>query len=178
MSTTEVLEQIVPTGTWNVDPAHSQVDFSVKHMGISTIRGTFSDVSATLVGGESPTLRGSIRVASVSTQDETRDAHLLGPDFFDGERYPEATFEATFISPEKVVGDFTLKGVTQPIELAARFTGPSTDPWGNERLGLELEGEINRHDYGVSWNAPLPGGGLLVDDVVKLNGSFSFVKGA
>jgi len=178
MSTTQVLEQIVPAGTWSVDPKHSQVDFTVKHMGISTIRGTFSDVSATLAGGDSPTLSGSIRVASVSTEDETRDAHLLAPDFFDAERHPEASFEATFISPEKVVGDFTLKGATHPIELKATFTGPSTDPWGNERLGLELEGAINRHDYGVSWNAPLPGGGFLVDDVVKLYGSFSFVKAA
>ena len=178
MSTTQVLEQIVPTGTWNADPNHSQVDFSVKHMKISTIRGTFPDVTATLTGGESPTLAGSIEIASVTTRDETRDGHLLSPDFFDAERYPRASFVATLVEPDRIVGEFALKGVTKEIELSAAFTGPETDPWGNERIGLELEGEIDRHDYGVSWNTPLPGGGFLVDDVVKLFGSFSFVKAA
>ena len=122
------LDQIFPAGTWNADPTHSQVDFSVKHLGISTVRGTFSDVSSTLIGGETPALSGSIRLASVSTRDETRDAHLLSPDFFDTERYPDATFEATFVSPRKIVGDFTLKGVTKEIELSATLTGPGLDP--------------------------------------------------
>ena len=178
MSTTQVLEQIVPAGTWNADPDHSQVDFSVRHMKISTIRGTFPEVTATLTGGESPALAGSIEIASVTTRDETRDGHLLSPDFFDAERHPQASFVATLVEPDRVVGEFTLKGVTKEIDLSASFSGPDTDPWGNERLGLELEGEIDRNDYGVSWNAPLPGGGFLVDDVVKLYGSFSFVKAA
>ncbi|HZO48931.1 MAG TPA: YceI family protein [Gaiellaceae bacterium] len=176
--TAATLQQIIPAGTWNADPAHSQVDFAVKHMGISTVRGTFSDVSATLVGGEAPTLSGSIRVASVSTKDENRDAHLLSPDFFDAERYPEASFEATFVSPERVVGQLTLKGVTKEIELEASFTGPDTDPWGNERIGMELHGSIDRQDFGISWNTPLPGGGLLLEDEVKLLASLSFVKQA
>ncbi len=176
--TAATLEQIVPAGTWEADPAHSQVDFAVKHMGISTVRGTFPDVSATLVGGEAPTLAGSIRVASVSTKDENRDAHLRSPDFFDAERHPEASFEATFISPERVVGQLTLKGVTREVELRATFTGPDTDPWGSERLGLELEGSLDRRDYGISWNTPLPSGGLLLEDEVKLLASLSFVKQA
>src|SRR5258706_5807301 len=136
MSTAEVLDQIVPgvpDGRWNVDPTHSQVDFAIRHLSISTLRGTFSDVSATLLGGQTTTLTGSIRLASVSTKDEGRDAHLQSPDFFDTDRYPEATFEATFITPAKVVGNFTLKGVTRELELAASFTGPATDPSGNER---------------------------------------------
>jgi polyisoprenoid-binding protein YceI len=178
MSATETVEQIVPTGTWNVDPTHSQVDFAVKHLGISTVRGTFSDVSATLVGGEKPALTGSIRLASVSTRDENRDAHLLSPDFFDTERFPEASFEATFVSPQKVVGNFTLKGVTKEIELAASFTDTGADPYGNERIGIELEGEINRNDYGVSFNMPLPTGGLALGENVKLLASLSFVKEA
>lgn len=176
MSTTTTLEQIIPAGTWSADPTHSQVDFAVRHLGISTVRGTFADVSATIDGGESPTLTGSILLASVATQDENRDAHLLSPDFFDVERYPEATFEATFISPEKVVGDFTLKGVTREIELSASFTGPSGDPYGNDRIGIDLEGEIDRNDYGVSFNMPLPTGGLALGDKVKLFASLSFVK--
>jgi polyisoprenoid-binding protein YceI len=171
-------EQVIPSGTWNVDPTHSQVDFAVNHLGISTVRGTFSDFSATLVGGEAPSLTGSIRLASVSTKDPDRDAHLSSPDFFDTERYPEAAFEATFISPEQLVGNFTLKGVTREIELAASLTGPSTDPYGNERIGLELEGEIDRTDYGISFNMPLPTGGLMLGNTVKLFASLSFVKEA
>ena len=171
-------EQVIPSGTWNVDPTHSQVDFAVSHLGISTVRGTFSDFSATLVGGEAPSLTGSIRLASVSTKDPDRDAHLSSPDFFDTERYPEAAFEATFISPEQLVGNFTLKGVTREIELAASLTGPSTDPYGNERIGLELEGEIDRTDYGISFNMPLPTGGLMLGNTVKLFASLSFVKEA
>ncbi len=178
MAAVATLEQTIPTGTWNVDATHSQVDFSVKHLGISTIRGTFSDVSATLVGGETPALTGSIRLASVSTRDVDRDAHLSSPDFFDTERYPEATFVATFISPEKLVGNFTLKGVTKEIELAASLTGPSADPYGNDRLGIELEGEIDRDDYGVSFNMPLPTGGFAIGTNVKLFASLSFVKEA
>jgi len=171
-------EQVIPSGTWNVDPTHSQVDFAVNHLGISTVRGTFSDFSATLVGGEAPSLTGSIRLASVSTKDPDRDAHLSSPDFFDTERYPEAAFEATFISPEQLVGNFTLKGVTREIELAASLTGPSTDPYGNERIGLELEGEIDRTDYGISFNMPLPTGGLMLGNTVKLFASLTFVKEA
>jgi polyisoprenoid-binding protein YceI len=178
MSITLATGQVVPTGTWAVDPTHSQVDFVVKHLGISTIRGTFSDFSATLTGGETPTLTGSIRLASVSTRDENRDAHLLSPDFFDADRYPEARFEATFISPKKVVGDFTLRGVTREIELTASFTEASDDPSGNERVGIELEGEINRNDYGVSFNMPLPTGGPALGEKVKLLASLSFVKEA
>lgn len=178
MSTAEVLGQIVPTGTWNADPHHSQVGFSVRHMKISTIRGTFPEVTATLTGGDVPTLTGKIAIAGVTTRDESRDGHLLSPDFFDAERYPEASFTATVVEPTRVVGEFTLKGVTKEIELAATFTGPDTDPWENDRLGVELEGEVNRHDYGVSWNTALPGGGFLLEDEVKLFASFSFVKAA
>ena len=178
MTTLETLEGIIPTGTWKLDPTHSQVDFSVKHLGISTVRGTFSDVSAALVGGDEPALTGSIRLASVSTRDPNRDAHLSSPDFFDTERYPEATFEATFISPERLVGNFTLKGITNEIEFTSFLTGPTPDPSGGERLGLELEGEIDRTDYGVNFNMPLPTGGLALGTDVKLFASLSFVRGA
>jgi len=178
MSTIQSVEQVVPTGTWQVDPTHSQVDFAVKHLGISTVRGTFSDFSATLEGGEQPSLRGTIVLASVSTKDETRDAHLSSPDFFDTARHPEATFEATFVSPETVIGDFTLKGVTKPIELKASFTEAGIDPYGNERIGIDLEGAIDRTEYGVSFNMPLPTGGLALGEKVTLSASLSFVKGA
>lgn len=186
MSTTEVLAPIspveipgeIPGGTWNADPNHSQIGFTVRHMKISTIRATFGEASATLTGGTTPTLEGTIAIASVTTGDENRDGHLLSPDFFDATQYPEASFKATLVEPSRVVGEFTLKGVTKEIELAATFTGPDTDPWGHDRIGLELEGEVNRHDYGVSWNTALPTGGFLLEDEVKLFASFSFVKAA
>jgi polyisoprenoid-binding protein YceI len=171
-------EHLVPTGTWTVDATHSQVDFAVKHLGISAVRGTFADVSATLTGGDAPTLEGTIRLASVSTGDETRDVHLLSPDFFDADRFPEATFEATFVSRDRLVGDFTLRGVTKEIELTASFTTPVADPSGGDRLGLELEGEIDRTEYGVSFNMPLPTGGFALGEKVKLYASLSFVKAA
>ena len=178
MSSVQVLEQIVPVGTWSVDPTHSQIDFTVRHLGISNVRGTFSDVSATLVGGDTTTLTGSIELASVSTKDEGRDAHLASPDFFDTDRYPKATFEATFVTPEQVVGNFTLKGVTNEIEFAASFTEARVDAYGNKRVGIELEGEIDRTDYGVSFNMPLPTGGLALGEKVKLFASLSFVQEA
>ena len=181
MSSVQVLDHVTPNvaaGTWNLDATHSQVDFAVKHLAISTIRGSFSDVSATLLGGDTPKLTGTIKLASVSTKDEGRDTHLLSPDFFDADRYPEATFEATFVSPEKVVGNFTLKGVTNEIVLDAEFTGPATDPYGNTRVGIDLAGEIDRTAYGVSFNMPLPTGGLALGEKVKLSASLSFVKEA
>ncbi len=178
MSITVTPEQVVPTGTWTGDATHSSVEFAVKHLGISMVRGTFSDFDATLTGGDTPTLSGTIRLASVSTKDEQRDAHLLSPDFFDADRYPEAAFEGTLVSPEVAVGSFTLKGVTKEIELSASLSGPGRDPYGNERIGVDLEGEIDRNDYGVSFNAPLPGGGMLLGEKVKILASLSFVKEA
>ncbi len=178
MSAIETLVEAIPAGTWNIDPSHSRVEFSVRHMGIATIRGSFADFDAVLAGGDEPHISGAIRVASVDTRDEARDGHLQSPDFFDAERYPEISFTSTRFEADRVVGDLTIRGVTREVELSARFSGAGTDPWGNERLGLELEGEINRHDFGVSWNTPLPTGGLLLGDTVRLSAGFSAVKEA
>ena len=144
MSAIETLTTAIPAGTWNIDPSHSRVEFSIRHMGIATIRGSFADFDGVIDGGEEPHVSGSIRVASVDTRDEARDGHLQSPDFFDAERYPEITFASTRFEPGKVVGDLTIRGVTREVELVAPITGAGTDPWGNERLGLELEGEIDR----------------------------------
>jgi polyisoprenoid-binding protein YceI len=163
-------------GTWNADPSHSTVEFAVKHMGFSTVRGRFLDFDATLKGGDEPALSGAIRVASVSTHDEARDNHIKAPDFFDAERYPEATVVTTSIGEDRLVADVTLKGVTRPVEFSYRLSEPATDPWGNERVGLDLEAQIDRTEFGVNWNAPLPGGGFLVDNTVSLIASFSLVK--
>ena len=178
MSAVETIVELAPAGTWSIDPVHSGIEFAVKHSGIATVRGRFTGVEGRLVGGESPSLTGAIRIASIGTDDEQRDAHLLSPDFFDVERYPVATFEATRFELGLVAGTLTLKGVSREVELEASFGGTAIDAYGNERIGLELEGEIDRTDFGLSWNAPLPGGGLLLSDRVKLQAGFSLVKEA
>jgi polyisoprenoid-binding protein YceI len=179
MSAIETTREIaIPSGTWTVDPSHSRVEFSIRHMGIASIRGSFADFDAVIDGGDEPRISGAIRVASVDTRDEARDGHLQSPDFFDAERYPEMTFASTRFDDGKVVGDLTIRGITREVELAATITGAGTDPWGNERLGIELDGEIDRHEFGVSWNTPLPTGGLLLGDTVRLSAGFSAVKGA
>lgn len=178
MSTIEAVSQQIPVGTWKADPAHSHVEFAVRHMNIATVKGRFHDFEATLQGGEAPSLVGVIRTASIDTYDENRDAHLRSPEFFDSERYPEARIEATKIEDDRIVADVTIKGVIREVELSAKMAGPAEDPFGNVRFGLELKAEIDRTDFGLTWNAPLPSGGFLIDDTVTLSASFSFIKEA
>ena len=178
MSTIEITKGTIPAGSYSADPSHSTAEFTVRHMKISTVRGLFLDFEASLEGGDQPRVTGAIRTGSAVTHDETRDGHLKSPDFFDVERYPEATLSGTLVAPDRFEGELTLKGVTKPVTMRATVSGPDTDPWGNERVGLELEGTINRVEHGVEWNAPLPGGGFLLDNEVGLHASLSFVKQA
>jgi polyisoprenoid-binding protein YceI len=174
----------VPAGTYNVDPAHSNVGFAVKHMGIATVRGAFKRFEGTLdATGEAPVLQGIVEVSSVDTGDEQRDAHLASPDFFDVERQPNIVFHSTGVESAdagtvKLRGEITIKGVTKPIELTGTVAEGGTDPWGNERVGIELEGAIDRRDFDLKWNQTLPGGGVLVANEVKLLVSASAVKEA
>ena len=139
-------------------------------------------VAATLdATGDSPVLEGTIDAAGLTTYDEQRDGHLASPDFFDSARFPTISFHSSEFDPQadgsfRLAGELTMKGVTKPIDLQATVTGSGQDPWGNERVGLDISGILRRSEYGVSWNAPLPGGGLLLDDRVQLEASFSFVK--
>ena len=181
MSALETTVRALPVGAFNVDPAHSSVGFEVKHLGIATVRGRFTVVSGTLTGGEEPRLEGTVDLTSATTDDEQRDGHLASPDFFDVERFPQATFRSTSFEQlgdgtVRVVGDLTLKGVTREIELTGSVAGPATDPWGNERVGLELAGVIDRNDFGVKWNAPLPGGGFVLPNDVRIVLDVSAVK--
>jgi polyisoprenoid-binding protein YceI len=184
MSTTSISLQAIPTGTYTVDPAHSNVGFEVRHMGIATVRGKFGRFSGTIdATGEAPVLQGTVEVASVDTGDEQRDAHLAAPDFFDAQAHPEISFhsaggEGTADGKLRLTGEITIKGVSKPIELAGVVAENGKDPWGNERVGLELEGLLDRREFGLSWNQPLPNGGLLVSNEVKLLVSVSAVKGA
>jgi len=181
MSTTTITP--IPTGTYNVDPAHSNVGFAVKHMGIATVRGSFKRFQGALdATGDAPVLQGVVEVSSIDTGDEQRDAHLAAPDFFDVRQNPEIRFHSTGVESTggelKLRGEITIKGVTRPIELSGTIAEGGTDPWGNERVGIELEGVIDRREFDLSWNQTLPGGGLLVANEVKLLVSASAVKEA
>jgi polyisoprenoid-binding protein YceI len=178
MSTIEVTE-VVPAGTWTSDPVHSSIDFAVKHMGVTPFRGGFKQFEAALVDGK---LSGNAPVESIQTDDENLTGHLLSPEFFDAERHPVLRFESKEIRREgdevAIDGTLTLKGVTQPVELRGTVTGPLADPYGGNRLGLELETTIDRHDFGIDWNADLPSGGRVLADDVKLNAQLELVQQA
>ena len=176
----------VPTGTWNVDPAHSKVGFAVKHMGIANVRGEFTEFEGTLEVGDdlsSAKAHGTVKVQSVDTNEAQRDEHLRSGDFFDAEQHPEITFTSTAIEPIdeetfKVTGDLTIHGVTKPITLTAEVQGTDTDPWGNDRVGLEVTGSLSRGDYEMKFNQALGSGNMLVGDKVKLALDISAVKQA
>jgi polyisoprenoid-binding protein YceI len=176
-----ILEQTteVPTGTWNADPVHSNVGFAVKHMAVGSFKGGFSDFTAKLENGA---LSGTAKVASIDVKDENLNAHLQSPDFFDSERHPEIAFTSGPIRIEngQIVadGELSLRGVTQPVRLTGTISGPANDPYGNARLGLDLETEIDRTAFGVNWQAELPNGGPVAGNEVKLTAELELVKEA
>ncbi len=176
-----ILEQTtaIPTGTWNADPVHSSVGFSVKHLVVGTFKGGFTEFEAKLVDGA---LSGAAKVASVRVQDENLNAHLQSPDFFDAERYPEIRFTSGPLRLEggEVVadGELELRGVKQSVQLKGTISGPASDPYGNERIGLELETKVDRTAFGLNWNMDLPSGGQAVGNEVKLIADLELVKEA
>jgi polyisoprenoid-binding protein YceI len=174
----------LPAGTWVIDPRHSRVGFAVKHVGIATVRGEFTDFEGTLeVGEDPPTARayGTVRVESVNTNEPERDAHLRSADFFDVERFPELRFESTAIEwvdedELRITGLLTIHGVTNEVTLKAEFHGTETDPWDNERVGLEVTGRLSRGDYGMKFNQALGTGNMLVGDKVNLTLDVSAIR--
>jgi polyisoprenoid-binding protein YceI len=184
MSATTLSPERIPTGTYNIDASHSGVGFEVRHMGIATVRGAFRRFAGTIdASGDTPVLNGTVEVSSIDTGDENRDGHLTAPDFFDAEQNPEITFHTTSLEETtdaqvKLDGEITIKGVTKPIELVGTAADGGTDPWGNERIGFEVQGVIDRRDFDLSWNQTLPNGNLLVSNEVKLVVSVSAVKEA
>jgi len=173
MSAVANLEQVLAGKQWRVDPDHSAVEFRVKHLMIETVKGRFLDFDGAIEVGEQPSLVGLVRVASLDTHHAERDAHLRSPDFFDAERHPEIVFASTKVeldddSSLAVAGDLTIKGITRPIELDGTFQGAGVDLDGRERIGFELRGELERHDFGLTWNRLLETGGVLVGDTVQL----------
>ena len=174
----------VPTGTWHVDPAHSSVEFEVKHMMIATVRGRFREFEGTIHAAEdiaNSRVYGVVRTESIDTNQPERDAHLRSPDFLDTEHYPEGRFESKQIEPlggahYRVVGDLTIKDVTREVQFEATVEGAERDPWGNERVGVRMRGRIDRNDFGLRWQRVLETGGFLVGDEIRLSVDVSAVK--
>ena len=176
----------IPAGTWAVDPAHSSIGFAVRHMGLATVRGEFTAFEGTIEIGDdlsAAKASGTVKAQSVDTNEPQRDGHLRSPDFFDAEHYPEISFESTRIAALddetfRITGQLTIHGVTNEMVLHADVQGTDIDPWGNERLGLEVTGEISRSDYEMRFNQALGSGNLLVGDTVVLTLDISAVKQA
>ncbi|MCE4024872.1 MULTISPECIES: YceI family protein [unclassified Microbacterium] len=163
------------SGTWTLDPAHSEVTFSVRHMMISKVRGTFGVKSATLVAPENPLearVEASVDVTSLDTGDAGRNGHLMSADFFDAEKYPTMDFVSTGARAEGgdlfVDGDLTIHGVTKPVTFELDFGGFGSDPYGNYKAGASAKAVINREDFGLTWNAALETGGVLVGKDVTI----------
>ena len=174
------------TITWKIDPAHSHAEFKVKHMMISNVKGSFSGLSGTLIENTADPARSQVEatidISSINTGDEQRDAHLKSPDFFHHEEHPVMTFKSTKIEKKGdqeygVTGDLTVHGVTKPLTFIVEGpSAPGKDPWGNTRIGLSATAKINRKDFGLTWNAALETGGILVGEDVQITLDVQFIK--
>jgi polyisoprenoid-binding protein YceI len=162
----------IPTGTWAIDPSHSEVGFTARHL-MSKVRGVFEKFEGQIVTGEDTFATATIDLHSINTRDENRDGHLRSKDFFDVENSGPMTFRSTRVEEGGngllVTGDLTLKGVTQPVTLDVEYLGQDTDPWGGTRVGFEGTAEISRADFGVDFNIPMDGGRLLIGDKISIN---------
>ncbi len=178
-------QQDISTGTWSIDKVHSHVGFAVKHMVVSTFRGRFEDYDGSLTVGEDgePSLEGHVGVDSIVVKDENLAGHLKAPDFFDSERYPRISFRSSDVrisegGQVEVEGELTIKGNTHNVTARGTVTGPHEDIAGNDKLGVELEAVIDRREYGLEWNAPLPKGGFALENDVKLEVSLELGRQA
>jgi polyisoprenoid-binding protein YceI len=177
----------IPGGDYNIDPAHSIIGFSIRHLEIAWVEGRFKDFVGTIKFDDSDVTRSSVeftaRVESIDTGVEPRNAHLRTADFFDVAKHPEMTFKSTRVERKGkngyvLYGDFTLKGVTKQVQLPFNVTGAIKDPWGNTRFGINAQTRINRRDYGITWGKALENGGLDVGNEVTINLQLEAVKPA
>jgi polyisoprenoid-binding protein YceI len=171
----------LPAGTYNIDASHSRVGFSARHAMVTKVRGSFNDYTGSAVVADgAATISIDINVASVDTRSADRDGHLQSPDFFDVANFPKITFASTSVkdSGDGIVvdGNLTIKDVTKAISVAFEYTGTATDPFGNARFGFEGAAEINRKDFGLTWNAALETGGILVSENIKLEFEISAIQ--
>lgn len=165
----------IPAGTWTIDPSHSEVGFSVRHLMVSKVKGNFETFEGTITIAEDPldsTVQAEVDLSSINTRDEGRDGHLRSADFFEVENHPKLTFASTAVVPSgsdfKVTGDLTIKGTTKAVELDLEFNGVHPDPWGGTRAGFSAETEISRKEFGVDFEVPMDGGGVVVGDKIKV----------
>jgi polyisoprenoid-binding protein YceI len=168
-------KEIPPAGTWVIDPTHSEVHFTVRHMAISKVRGRFQDFSGTIHIADQPeesSVEVTIQAASIDTGDEQRDSHLRSAEFLDVEHYPEIIYRSTAVSPSggrwEVFGNLTIRDASRRVTLEVEFCGMTIDPWGNTRAGFLAMTEINREDFHITWNQALQTGGFVVGKGVKI----------
>ncbi len=183
---TQTAARKTAVSTWNIDPAHSVAEFKVKHMMISNVKGQFTGVSGTLSLDEADVTKSkidaNIDAASINTREAQRDAHLKSADFFDVEKFPTLSFQSIRVVRKgddelEVEGELTIHGVTRNVKFAVEGpTAPGKDPWGNTRIGMSATTKINRKDYGLTWNAALETGGILVGDEVTITLDVEFIK--
>ncbi len=185
MSTTSALPTASLTGTWVIDPSHSEAGFTTRHAGIAKVRGSVAITEGTIVVGDdlaTSSVTAVLDPATIDTRDANRDGHLRSGDFFDTESFPTWTFVSTSVAAKGgdfvVTGDLTVHGVTRSVELDLEFNGTATDPFGNARAGFSATTEISRKDFGLTWNAALETGGFLVSDNVKVALEISAIKQA
>lgn len=173
-----MVETAAPAADFVIDPSHTVVEFAVKHMMFSTVKGRFTEVTGTIhLDANDPTrswVDASVGTASIDTRDENRDAHLRSADFFEVDKYPRITFRSKRVelageNEARVVGDMTIKDVTREVVFDAKFLGIGKNPWGKTVAGLSASTTINRKDYGLTWNVALEAGGFLVGDDIKIN---------
>ena len=176
--TQSVSASIIPgyrTGTWQIDPVHTEVSFSVRHMMVSKVRGYFTDFSGTIVTADEPTdssVTATINLSSIDTRNEQRDNHIRSADFFDVESHPTMTYRSTSLSGNgenwTVEGELSLHGVTRPVPLNLELNGFTADPFGGQRAGFSATAEINRRDFGIDISMPMDGGGVVVGDKITI----------
>lgn len=168
---------VIPTGTWTFDPTHSSVGFTVVYMGVAPFSGAFRSFEASL---DEAGLKGKAQASSIDVDNDQLAEHLASPDFFDAATYPEVSFEAGSIARDEnrvtLDGTLEIKGNRAPITLTGTIADPVTDPWGNTKLGLSLEGSVDKNAVGLTWNAPLPEGGSMLADEVDLKATLVFVQ--
>lgn len=180
MTTATALEGLT-TGTWNVDPAHTEVGFVARHLMVTKVRGQFKDVEGTVNVAEelgASTANVSVKLASIDTGSADRDAHLRSADFFDIENHPVMTFVSTAFDGDTLTGDLAIRGVSRPVTFQVEYNGVAVDPWGQTKAGFEAEAEINRKDWGLEWNVAIEGGGVLVSDKIKIQLDVQLLKQA
>jgi len=177
------MENTTSESKWVLDPSHSELLFKVKHLMIANVKGEFRKFNATLEGDDLSEAKVDVRIDanSIFTNEDNRDAHLKSADFFDVENHKEIHFasrEIKKLDNEKfqLIGDLSIKGISNEVVLDAEYGGTNKDPWGNEKAGFSLNGKINRKDWGLTWNAALETGGVLVSDDVRISGEIQFVK--